>query len=103
MALRALLGQESAERDRGITRLEAFSDGVFSIAITLLVLDIRVPRVEHGLAAALAAQWPNYLAYVLSFVVIGIWWANHHALMEHFNASDHLLMLLNTLQLMWIA
>jgi uncharacterized membrane protein len=100
--LQALRGRPSPERDRGLVRMEAFSDGVFSIAITLLVLDIHVPEVEHGLAAALAALWPRYVGYVLSFVVIGIWWANHHELCEHFAHSDHLLMLLNTLLLMCI-
>jgi len=91
------------ERDGGLTRLDAFSDGVFAIAITLLVIEIHVPKVEHGLAAALAGQWPVYLAYVASFIIIGIWWANHHELFEHFVKSDHLLMLLNTLHLMSIA
>ena len=56
-------------------RLEAFSDGVFAIAITLLVLDIAVPRPRSGgLAHALAVQWPTYLAYAVSFFVIGIIW-----------------------------
>src|SRR5262249_22284153 len=100
--LEALRGRRSQERDRGLTRLEAFSDGVFSIAITLLVLDIHVPQVDQGLAAALASLWPRSVGYLLSFVVVGIWWANHHELFEHFVHSDHLLMLLNTLLLMCI-
>ena len=90
------------ERDGGLSRLDAFSDGVFAIAITLLVLEIRRPTVEHGLASVLGAQWPMYVAYVASFVIIGIWWANHHELFEHFAVSDHMLMLLNTLHLMSI-
>ena len=101
--LASMLSQAHDERDHGLARLEAFSDGVFSIAITLLVIEIHVPQVDHGLAAALLAQWPSYLAYVVSFVIIGIWWANHHELFEHFQRSDHLLMLLNTLHLMCIA
>jgi uncharacterized membrane protein len=65
-------------------RLEAFSDGVFAIAITLLVLDLNVPDRGRGdgagLASALAHEWPAYFAYVVSFFVIGIIWVNHHAL-----------------------
>jgi uncharacterized membrane protein len=90
------------DKDSGLTRLEAFSDGVFAIAITLLVIEIHVPKVEHGLGSVLLTQWPMYMAYVGSFIIIGIWWANHHELFEHFAASDHLLMLLNTLHLMCI-
>ncbi|MFJ9610577.1 TMEM175 family protein [Kitasatospora sp. NPDC101176] len=66
------------------SRLEAFSDGVFAIAITLLVLDLRVPEPDtlHGesLVAALAYQWPAYFAYLVSFLVIGIIWINHHGM-----------------------
>src|SRR5437016_13843549 len=76
------------EKDSGLARLEAFSDGVFAIAITLLVLEIHRPTVEHGLGGVLLAQWPMYLAYVGSFVIIGIWWANHHELFEHFARSE---------------
>lgn len=65
-------------------RLEAFSDGVFAIAITLLVLDLGFPEPDslHGasLAGALARQWPSYFAYLVSFLVIGIIWINHHAM-----------------------
>ena len=66
-------------------RLEAFSDGVFAIAITLLVLDLRVPPPEQlgggHLLAALGHQWPSYAAYLISFLVIGIIWVNHHAML----------------------
>lgn len=66
------------------SRVEAFSDGVFAIAITLLVLDLVVPSREtshvEGLGAALGAEWPSYFAYVVSFLVIGIIWINHHAM-----------------------
>jgi uncharacterized membrane protein len=64
-------------------RLEAFSDGVFAIAITLLVLDLAVPErgaQEGSLGRRLAEQWPSYLAYVISFLVIGIIWVNHHTI-----------------------
>ena len=62
-------------------RLEAFSDGVFAIAITLLVLDIGVPAdAGDALAHELAAQWPTYLAYVVSFATIGATWLSHSAI-----------------------
>ncbi|MBE9125074.1 TMEM175 family protein [Coleofasciculus sp. LEGE 07092] len=61
-------------------RLEAFSDGVFAIAITLLVLEIKVPPPDAALGAALLQLWPSYLAYVVSFLVIGAIWINHHAI-----------------------
>jgi uncharacterized membrane protein len=90
-------------QERGIARLEAFSDGVFAIAITLLVLDIKVPRGDHNLVGALLAQWPTYVGYVGSFVIIGIWWAGHHAMLDLIARADHTLRLINTLHLMCIA
>jgi uncharacterized membrane protein len=69
------------EKETG--RLEAFSDGVFSIAMTLLVLDLKVPHLGNGastpaLASALAQQWPSYLSFVMSFFTVLIMWVNHH-------------------------
>jgi uncharacterized membrane protein len=64
-------------------RVEAFSDGVFAIAITLLILEIRVPHVEHGLWRGLLSLWPSYVAFLLSFVVILIEWVNHHELLRN--------------------
>jgi uncharacterized membrane protein len=85
-------------------RLEAFSDGVFAIAITLLVLEIGVPHAEDGgLAAALSAQWPSYVAYAVSFAVIGIMWVNHHALMDLVAYVDRPLLFLNLFLLLFIA
>jgi uncharacterized membrane protein len=73
-------------------RLEALSDGVFAIAITLLVLDLGVPAREEldqgGLGAALAHQWPAYFAYLVSFLVIGIIWVNHHTMFSKVNLVD---------------
>jgi uncharacterized membrane protein len=84
-------------------RLEAFSDGVFAIAITLLVLEIRVPEGAAGdLAHELASQWPSYLAYLVSFLVIGIIWMNHHAVIDHLRRADRPLMALNLFLLLWI-
>ncbi|MEU6511679.1 TMEM175 family protein [Streptomyces sp. NPDC046942] len=86
-------------------RVEAFSDGVFAIAITLLILDIKVPEAgEHGgLWEALGAQWPSYAAYVVSFLVIGIMWVNHHQLFSYVARVDRTLMFLNLLVLMVVA
>ncbi len=73
-------------------RLEALSDGVFAIAITLLVLDLAVPSREEsrdgGLAAALARQWPAYFAYLVSFLIIGIIWVNHHTVFDKVRRVD---------------
>ncbi len=91
--------------DKG--RLEAFSDGVLAIAITLLTLDLRVPSRDavgaDGLAAALAQRWPAYTAYVVSFLVIGIIWVNHHALFRQVRRVDRLLLFANLLLLMVVA
>ena len=88
----------------GKSRLEAFSDGVFAIAITLLVLEIKVPDVgERGLGQALADQWPSYVSYVVSFLVIGIIWMNHHAVMDHLARADRTLLALNLLLLLFVA
>ena len=64
------------------SRVEAFSDGVFAIAITLLILEIRVPHGDRGLWAGLIALWPSYIAFLMSFVVILIMWVNHHELLR---------------------
>jgi uncharacterized membrane protein len=84
-------------------RLEAFSDGVFSIAITLLILEIKVPPSGSALGRELLNLWPSYLAYAVSFIVIGAIWINHHAMFDHIVRADHKLLLLNTLHLMFIA
>jgi uncharacterized membrane protein len=88
-------------------RLEAFSDGVFAIAITLLVLEIKVPSSIEllrlgGLWPALAERWPNYVGYAMSFLIIGIMWANHHALFQYIRRADRPLMLANLLLLMGV-
>lgn len=84
------------------SRLEAFSDGVFAIAITLLVLEIKVPAGE-ALGIGLGQLWPSYLAYAISFIVIGAIWINHHAMFDWIVRADQGLLLLNTLHLMFIA
>lgn len=85
------------------TRLEAFSDGVFAIAITLLVLEIKVPPPSTALGAELLQLWPSYLAYGVSFLVIGAIWINHHGMFRHIVRVDSTLLLLNVLHLMLIA
>jgi TMEM175 potassium channel family protein len=83
-------------------RIEAFSDGVFAIAVTLLVLDLKVPAPSAhgpGLAALLLRQWPSYLAFATSFAFIGIMWINHHRLFTLIRRSDHMLLVLNGLLL----
>jgi uncharacterized membrane protein len=85
-------------------RLEAFSDGVIAIAITLLVLDIKVPdpNATSSLEHALGEMWPNYAAYVVSFLTIGIIWINHHALVRRLREADHSVLLLNLFLLLTI-
>jgi uncharacterized membrane protein len=86
-------------------RLEAFSDGVFAVAITLLVLDLAVagPGPGHGsLAHQLAHRWPGFAAYVISFLTIGIIWVNHHALVSNLKVVTRPLMFLNLLLLMFV-
>jgi uncharacterized membrane protein len=82
-------------------RLEAFSDGVFAIAITLLVLDLNVPPPGSGrLGHELLAQWPSYAAYVISFMTIGIIWINHHAAFSRLRVVDHSILIWNLLLLL---
>jgi uncharacterized membrane protein len=85
-------------------RLEAFSDGVIAIAITLLVLDIHVPEPSPGAALGdrLLHQWPSYAAYVVSFLTIGIIWINHTAMLRRLASVDHAVMFLNLLLLLTI-
>jgi uncharacterized membrane protein len=81
------------------SRLEAFSDGVFAIAATLLVLELRVPADEPDLTHALLQLWPAYAAYLVSFLTIGIIWVNHHTLLEHCRRVDRRFLYLNLLLL----
>jgi uncharacterized membrane protein len=97
-----------ARHQSDTARLEAFSDGVFAIAITLLVLEIQVPSpaaTEQGrtLLPALRWLWPSYLGYVLSFVTIGIMWANHHSMFRYIRRSDRYFALINVVFLMCIS
>ena len=82
-------------------RLETFADGVMAIAITLLVLEIRVPPHAPGrLGHALAEQWPSYAAYVVSFLSIGVIWVNHHRMFKLIERITHNFLMLNVVFLM---
>ncbi len=85
--------------------MEAFSDGVLAVAITLLVLDIKVPEPSagHTLGHELLEMWPTYAAYVTSFITIGIIWINHHAMISRLREADHAILALNLLLLLSIA
>jgi len=78
-------------------RLEAFSDGVFAIAATLLIIEIKVPLVEanNSLGRALVDLWPSYVAYALGFATIGVMWINHHLLIGLMQRIDRRLLYLN--------
>ena len=88
-------GEVGGRKETG--RVEAFSDGVFAIAMTLLVLNIKVPNVSRPgeLGTLLWQQWPSYLAFIISFAFIGIMWVNHHRLFVHIRRIDHTLLILN--------
>src|SRR5215212_4709297 len=99
-------GEREAGRDRD--RIVNLSDGVFAIAITLLVLDIHVPDIPENvvaseLPAALLALWPKYLGYFLSFVGISTFWMIHHSIFRPIRAYDRVLLYLNFLFLMAVA
>ena len=85
----------AVHRDTG--RVVAFSDGVFAISITLLVLEITPPADEESLLHGLIDLWPSYLAYAVTFLFIGQVWANHHVMFDHIRAADRRVLLLNTL------
>jgi uncharacterized membrane protein len=81
------------------SRLEAFCDGVFAIAATLLVLELRVPVDSPDLVGSLLRLWPAYAAYLVSFMTIGIIWVNHHTLLAHCERVDRRFLYLNLLLL----
>jgi uncharacterized membrane protein len=100
--------ERSPEAGRDRDRIVNLSDGVFAIAITLLVLDIRVPDIPEGmvaseLPAALLSLWPKYLGYFLSFAVISTFWIVHHSIFRPIREYDRGLLYLNFLFLMFVA
>ena len=86
-------------------RVEAFSDGVFAIAITLLILAVGFEQAiaEGDVKHQLLHLWPAYIAYAVSFLTVGIMWVNHHAVFRHFERVDRPLLLLNIFLLMCIS
>jgi len=85
------------------SRLEAFSDGVIAVAITLLALDLAVPGPGHGhLVTQLHDKWPAFVAYLISFFTIGIIWVNHHALVRTIKTVDRTLLYLNLVLLLFV-
>jgi uncharacterized membrane protein len=83
-------------------RLETFSDGVFAIAATLLILEVRLPG--HGsVAHDLVHAWPSYVAYAISFLTIGIIWVNHHTVMKQIGRVDRTFLFINVIFLMVVA
>jgi uncharacterized membrane protein len=96
-------GQDPPSVHRDTTRLVFFSDAVFAITITLLVLEIKPPPDYTNLLHGLVALWPSYLAYAVTFLFIGQVWANHHVMFDHIRAADRVVLLLNTLLLMVVA
>ena len=83
-------------------RMEAFADGIFAFAATLLILNLTVAQ-GSALGPQLLKIWPSYVAYAVSFVTIGIIWVNHHTVMHQIGRVDRLFLLLNVLFLMLIA
>lgn len=91
---------------RRTARLEAFSDGVFAIAITLLVLDLAVPATKQSeldLLHAIKHEWPGYLGYIVSFATVGALWLGHNAITDYLNRADTTLLRLNLLLLLFVS
>jgi uncharacterized membrane protein len=85
------------------SRLEAFSDGVFAIAVTILVLAFAIPKGGASLSHELLHQWPSYIAYAVSFLTIGIMWVNHHDVMTQIGHADRTFLFLTIGLLMCVA
>ncbi len=93
---------------RDTDRLEAFTDAIIAIAITLLVLDIKVPSSEvnesnQALWHALGDIWPNYFGYALSFIVLGIMWVNHHQIFQYIARTNHTFLIINVFFLLCVS
>jgi uncharacterized membrane protein len=100
-----IVGTDPVDDATSVARIGAFSDGVFAFAITLLILAIRIPHptdsdAHLGLLTLLVQQWKSCLAYVLSFMLVGINWANHRVMFSNFAHTNHTLVWLNLLYLM---
>jgi uncharacterized membrane protein len=99
-----MTNDQQSNEEKETTRVEAFSDGVYAIAITLLVLEIKVPHAADGpLAAALLRLWPSFVAYGLGFATIGVMWLNHHRLFQMIHRVDDVLLFINLLLLLLVS
>jgi uncharacterized membrane protein len=94
------MAENTSRRLAESTRVEAFSDGVFAVAITLLVLDLRAPEGKGEFLSELLAQWQSYVAYLAAFLVIGVVWLTHHSLFTRIARVNTRLMLQNLLHLL---
>ena len=88
-------------------RVEALTDGVFAVAMTLLVLDIKVPELQgpfdiSQLPGRLLALWPKFLSYTISFVILGVYWVGHHIQLSYIRRVDRPLLWINLLFLLWV-
>lgn len=97
--------KDSLKCPLGINRLEAFSDGVFAVAITLLIFEVRIPELlpQSSLWLALAHITPQLLTYVMSFALVGIFWVGHQLMFRYIVRADRILLSLNLLLLMFIS
>lgn len=95
--------REPDRTERAPARVVAVSDAVVAIAVTLLVLDIHPPQDTRHLLHGLVTLWPSYLSYVITFMLIGQVWTNHHVMFDHIRHVDRLALFLNTVLLMDIA
>jgi uncharacterized membrane protein len=97
------MSMTESEATKDTARLETFADGVFAIAITLLVLEIRIPDAGEDLGKALLAQWPSFAAYVTSFLTIGVIWVSHHQMFTIIRRVTTTFLFLNVLFLLPVA
>src|SRR3954451_11582161 len=98
-----MLGLRISRSTTETARLEAFSEGVLAIAITLLVLDIPIPSGDRDLGVQLRQNWPHFVAFVTAFLTIAVMWANHHDLFRIIDKSDRGLMFANSFLLLTIS
>jgi uncharacterized membrane protein len=103
-----LVNEKSIQAFHSNERLNFFSDGIFAITITLLVLEIKVPEIAENLVATelpkeLLHLVPNILSYIISFIVLGIYWIAHHNMFMYIKHHNHVMLWLNTLFMMCVA
>src|SRR5579859_168967 len=97
---------EPDDTQMSVGRVEAFSDGVFGVAVTLLVLNIQVPHLQNAhvadLVNGLLNQWPSYVSYFITFMSMGTLWVHHHRAFKMLRTVDYTLQLVNVLFLMFV-